>query len=381
MRSSAPVTRRTAAAATNPSQSQNQQQQQQAATAPPFTANHYPPTNPYSSSHHYRHTSTNKNATAHTAKSKAAQNRNLIPVPLFSTTTIQSTQMTPYVLQGLYYFLSHKILWKTSLCPILWTLVFVVAACCILFPLAFIPQALFFSGVMTPWLGIPLALLVALVELLVVVMIFSAIILLPITDKLFDEVLVLRGHEQLVLESNNNSCCGCCSAVSIIKMILSIVTLPINLIPVVGTVLWVFINGRFYAWDAHSHYHYELKSRKFFGQKKFVRQRWFAYHMFGMQAMALELIPFANVLFVFTNTVGAALWAADMEDKEAVNSNNKTTEGDDSDAAAAAAVMMEKQEETATKDDDDQLVTKYQSYPTEETNLPGSNPSAVSYGP
>ena len=27
----------------------------------------------------------------------------------------------------------------------------------------------------------------------------------------------------------------------------------------------------------------------------------------------LEMVPFANLVFTFTNTVGAALWAADLE--------------------------------------------------------------------
>lgn len=34
---------------------------------------------------------------------------------------------------------------------------------------------------------------------------------------------------------------------------------------------------------------------------------------FGVTAFVLEMIPFVNLLFVFTNTVGAALWAADLE--------------------------------------------------------------------
>jgi hypothetical protein len=36
-------------------------------------------------------------------------------------------------------------------------------------------------------------------------------------------------------------------------------------------------------------------------------------YSFGVVATALEMIPFANLILVFTNTVGAALWAADME--------------------------------------------------------------------
>jgi hypothetical protein len=34
---------------------------------------------------------------------------------------------------------------------------------------------------------------------------------------------------------------------------------------------------------------------------------------FGVPAVMLELVPIAGIFFSFTNTVGAALWAADME--------------------------------------------------------------------
>jgi hypothetical protein len=34
---------------------------------------------------------------------------------------------------------------------------------------------------------------------------------------------------------------------------------------------------------------------------------------FGVVATVLEMVPVASILFSFTNTVGAALWAADME--------------------------------------------------------------------
>ena len=30
-------------------------------------------------------------------------------------------------------------------------------------------------------------------------------------------------------------------------------------------------------------------------------------------ATLLEMVPFASLIFAFTNTVGAALWAADIE--------------------------------------------------------------------
>jgi hypothetical protein len=32
-----------------------------------------------------------------------------------------------------------------------------------------------------------------------------------------------------------------------------------------------------------------------------------------MASFLLEMVPFASIVFSFTNTVGAALWAADLE--------------------------------------------------------------------
>lgn len=280
-------------------------------------------------------------------------------VESFLDSFITWDNMTPYVIQGMYYFIRHKILWKTTFIPMLWTLFFVICALCILLPLAFIPQALALSTIMTPFLGWPLALLLTLLELLVVTMIFSAIILLPITDKLYDEVLILRGHAALVASDDNSAWCGCCSIVSILHLVISICTLPLNLIPFVGTVVWLFINGRLYTWDAHSHYHKELKGRNFNSQRRFVRKRWYAHHMFGMQAMALELIPGFNVLFVFTNCVGAALWAADLEDK-LLQENGK----DDGQPSATTAATIAVDASGVT------MNNEALSYPTEETPLP-----------
>ena len=217
-----------------------------------------------------------------------------------------------------------------------------------------------------------MALLLALLELLLVVMIFSVVVLLPITDKLFDEVLILRGHRALVEADNNSACCGCCSIVSFMHLALSVITLPLNLIPVVGTVLWLFVNGRNYTWDSHSHYHKELKGRNFRAQRKFVRSHWYGYHMFGMQAMALELIPLANVLFLFTNTVGAALWAADFEDK--LLEENSDNDGKDNTGKPSATT-------TATIGDGNNsgVNNSSLSHPTEETMLP-LDPNKETYG-
>lgn len=38
-----------------------------------------------------------------------------------------------------------------------------------------------------------------------------------------------------------------------------------------------------------------------------------AHDSFGVVAFLLEMIPFVSLSFAFTNTVGAALWAVDLE--------------------------------------------------------------------
>lgn len=40
------------------------------------------------------------------------------------------------------------------------------------------------------------------------------------------------------------------------------------------------------------------------------------YFSFGVPATVLEMIPFVGIFFAFTNTVGAALWAADLEQEQ-----------------------------------------------------------------
>lgn len=42
-------------------------------------------------------------------------------------------------------------------------------------------------------------------------------------------------------------------------------------------------------------------------------------YSFGIATVLLELVPLASIFFAFTNTVGAALWAVDLE-KGNVNS-------------------------------------------------------------
>lgn len=114
--------------------------------------------------------------------------------------------------------------------------------------------------------------------------------------------------------------------------------LPLNFIPIVGTVMFVILQGRKFGPTAHARY-FQLKQMNKKEKDQFVERRKAAYarfvtsrpsdpqiltlNSFGIPAVLLEMVPIAGILFSFTNTVGAALWAADMESRDATG--QKTT--------------------------------------------------------
>ena len=89
--------------------------------------------------------------------------------------------------------------------------------------------------------------------------------------------------------------------------------LPLNLIPVVGTVLWVATRGKDEGPRQLNRY-WTLKGEK--NKEKIIEENRGAFTAFGVVGVLMEMIPVVGVFFGFTNAVGAALWAADMEHGE-----------------------------------------------------------------
>lgn len=88
--------------------------------------------------------------------------------------------------------------------------------------------------------------------------------------------------------------------------------LPLNFIPVVGTAVFILAQGRSRGPSAHERY-FQLKGMSKSQKEQWVSEKQGAYTSFGLVAALLEMVPVAGVLFAFTNAVGAALWAADLE--------------------------------------------------------------------
>lgn len=229
-----------------------------------------------------------------------------------------------YPIEGIAYFFTHRSLWKPLISKLAPTVTLGLGVTAFMFAFAYLPQA----AVLTVFNG-PLAalttILLVLSESSTIFSVLSKSFL--IDDALidtFDGTLVSRNMTGIVSEgrqirpgSDPVSKLG-----KIIKrpfakftpkaIIRYFMYLPLNFIPVIGTVLFIILQGRKFGPSAHERY-FQLKQMSSRQKEEFVKKRKAAYTSFGVPAVLLELVPVAGVFFAFTNTVGAALWAADLE--------------------------------------------------------------------
>ena len=230
--------------------------------------------------------------------------------------------MSTYVVQGLTHFISHPALWRTAFCPFLSTLVVAIASIAVLFGLALSPQAHSLRDAGVPlWLAWLVAVMLVLVEILIVTFVYKLFVMGHYQDKIFEQVLIARGHRDLVTTTSQHagwawSCRSCCRVSVLRRLTLLVATLPLNLVPLAGPVIYAWQNGTILAWEYHLLY-FEFKHLSYEQQRAFVEQHKIQYSSFGMQALLLEMAPVIGSVFVFTNAVGAALFAAHLEDEEA----------------------------------------------------------------
>ncbi|RMX64103.1 hypothetical protein DD238_007872 [Peronospora effusa] len=236
--------------------------------------------------------------------------------------------MSTYVAQGLAYFLAHPSLWRLTLCPILLTIVVGMTTMIVLFAAAMHPQeqGLYNAGV-SEGLSWALAVMLCLVESFVIVMLFSLICLACYQDKVFEFVMRQQGHEQLMNSKRTHASClrlcsSCCRISVLFRLGLLVVTMPLNVVPVVGNAMYAWLNGTIVAWEYHFFY-FELKNYSFKQQQALINERSLQYSLFGMQALLLEMIPGIGAVCMFTNTAGAALFASNIEKEDTAKNSQQ----------------------------------------------------------
>ncbi|KAF9052765.1 hypothetical protein BJ165DRAFT_1600919 [Panaeolus papilionaceus] len=195
-----------------------------------------------------------------------------------------------------------------------------------LFVFTYIPQIALFSIVLGPLSVIPATLLVLVEAYFLTTFITKTFLFRSAQDQIFDAVLKKQGHGALVESGNLNkrqrnksafqdiaepitASFGRFSKEGILRYI---VTAPLNLIPVVGTVIFLLYNGKKSGPSFHERFFF-LKGANENTARKFIQQKRGAYTAFGAAALALNLLPVVGSIFNVASVVGAALWASNIE--------------------------------------------------------------------
>ncbi|KAK7743824.1 hypothetical protein SLS53_003843 [Cytospora paraplurivora] len=250
-----------------------------------------------------------------------------------------------YPIKGIVYFASHRSLWKPFLEKLVPTLVLSVGVLAGMFAFTYIPQLAVLVFVDGPIAVFSTVLLVLSESSTIVSTVSRTWLIQEALLDTFDGTLVSKNATNLVTEGRELKSGGDSIAKlgKILKspfekfspsaLIRYVLYLPLNFIPVVGTVIFVALQGRNRGKVVHDRY-FQLKRWSSSQKSAWVQDHVGPYTAFGTVATLLEMIPFAGIFFSFTNTVGAALWAADIESRD--TSMTRTTAPDLREAARQA---------------------------------------------
>jgi len=215
-------------------------------------------------------------------------------------------------------------LWKPLLSKLVPTMTLSVAVITFMFVFTYLPQAAVLAFVNGPLSAITTILLTLSESSTIITLISKNFMIEDALIDTFDGVLLAR-NETTILSEGRQIKSGTDPINRLGKMIKKpfqkftpkafiryVMYLPLNFIPIVGTAMFILLQGKSRGPAAHSRY-FQLKRFSNAQKNEWVNENIAAYTSFGVVATLLELIPFASIPLSFTNTVGAALWAADIE--------------------------------------------------------------------
>ncbi|KAK3052496.1 hypothetical protein LTR09_006350 [Extremus antarcticus] len=243
-------------------------------------------------------------------------------------TSVEALRSGSYVypIRGIAYFISHRSLWKPLLAKLAPTLTLGLGITTFMFAFTYLPQVamLFFTS--GPIAAITTVLLVLSESSTLTMVLSKALLIEDALIDTFDGTLVARGEAPLVERQRQVKSSSAGDSIARLGKLVSkpfakftpsgiiryFMYLPLNFIPIVGTAVFVMLQGKRTGPGAHSRY-FQLKNMDTTAREKFVEERTGSYTAFGVASVLLEMVPIAGIFFAFTNTCAAALWAADME--------------------------------------------------------------------
>ncbi|PMD25642.1 hypothetical protein NA56DRAFT_641951 [Hyaloscypha hepaticicola] len=233
-----------------------------------------------------------------------------------------------YPIKGIFYFLSHRTLWKPLLSKLAPTMTLSVGVIAFMFVFAYLPQLAVLVFVNGPLAAFTTILLTLSESSTIITLLSRNFLIQDALVDTFDGVLVARRQTTILSEGrqlkSGNFNDPIAKLGKLVKspfekftpkaLVRYVMYLPLNFIPVVGTVIFVLLQGRTRGNSVHTRY-FQLKKWSKPQIDEWLKENTAPYTAFGTVATLLELIPVASIFFAFSNTVGAALWAADIEDR------------------------------------------------------------------
>ena len=162
----------------------------------------------------------------------------------------------------------------------------------------------------------------------IVSLLFEAFFVDETLVDVFDAVLIQQGYKDLIATSRildpdgkdpvkqlgKPTMSAVYSPFSFRQIAEFIVFLPLNLIPVAGTPMFLILTG--YRAGPLQHWRY-FKLLEFTKKERnaFIKKRRLRYTWFGTVALLLQLVPVLSMLFLLTTAAGSALWVARLEGK------------------------------------------------------------------
>ena len=160
----------------------------------------------------------------------------------------------------------------------------------------------------------------------IVALLFEAFFVDETLVDVFDAVLINEGYTDLVAASRmlnpdgkdpvkqlgKPTTSAIYSPFSLRQILEFIIFLPMNLIPVAGTPMFLLVTG-YRAGPFHHWRYFKLLDLTKKERQAFVKQRQLKYTWFGTVALLLQLIPVFSMLFLLTTAAGSALWVTKLE--------------------------------------------------------------------
>ena len=162
----------------------------------------------------------------------------------------------------------------------------------------------------------------------IVALLFEAFFVDECLVDVFDAVLVNEGYQDLVARSRivdpeagdpvkqlgKPTVSAVYSPFSFRQIIEFIIFLPLNLIPVAGTPMFIILTG--YRAGPFQHWRYfKLLALTKKERNTFIKKRKLKYTWFGTVALLLQLVPVLSMMFLLTTAAGSALWVVRFEEK------------------------------------------------------------------